>query len=217
MPATQLESIGRRHRIIGRIRFAWLLPLAQLLLCATLLWPVRLAIFRELHIPLPHIVEQITLQDYVRWWHKQEFFLSSVAALNLPAGLVQLPYEMFNTTKREWMPAEMDFRIWRVVTWPLLCIPFWWIAGRAIDALTALKHRIVTPKIGWTETIIGFVLMAACGTGFFGLLFGLSKEERTLELTRFVAGCGLWALLGGLSVVARFWQWRSGKKQKAAS
>jgi hypothetical protein len=199
-----------------KFRFAWLLPLGQLVLCAALLWPVRLIILRELHIPVPRIIGQTMLPDYVRWSYQQEFFLSSVAALNLPAGLVQLPYAMFNTTKRDWMPAEMDFRIWRAVTWPLLCVPFWWIAGRAIDALTRLKHRLVTPIIGWTETIIGFVLMAACGTGFFGLLFGLPKEDRTLELTRFVAGCGLWALLGGLSVVARFRQWRFNKKQKAA-
>ena len=198
-----------------KFRLAWLLPLGQLVLCAALLWPVRLAIFHALHIPLPHIIEQTMLQDYARWYNKQGFFLTSVAALNLPAGLVQLPYEMFNTTKREWMPVEMDFRIWRVVTWPLLCIPFWWIAGRAIDALTALKRQLVTPGIGWTETIIGFVLMAACGTGFFGLLFGLSPNERSLELTRFIAGCGLWALLGALPVVARFRQWRFKKKQKA--
>lgn len=210
----QMESIA--PPITRKFRFAWLLPLGQLAFCAALLWPVRLAIFRQLHIHLPQIIEQTMLQDCVRWYDKQNLFLTSVAALNLPAGLVQLPYEMFNTTKQEWMPAEMDFRIWRVVTWPLLCIPFWWIAGRAIDALTALKRSLVTPGIGWTETIIGFVVMAACGTAFFGLLFGLPPADRTLELTRFAAGCGLWALLGALSVVARFQQWRFRKKQNAA-
>jgi hypothetical protein len=146
---------------------------------------------------------------------KRDFFLTSVAALNIPAEAIQLPYAVFTPSKQEWVPQGVDFRVWRVVTWPLLCIPFWWLAGRAIDALVAVKSVRFAPRIGWPETIIGFILMAAFGTAFCGLVFGLPKEDRTFELTRFVAGCGLWVLLGALSVIARFRQWRFIKKHKA--
>jgi len=48
-----------------------------------------------------------------------------------------------------------------------------------------------------------------------GMLFGLSSSERDWESTRLAAGGGLWALLGSLSVIARFRQWRFTKKDKA--
>src|SRR6476646_42675 len=129
--ATQLESIEPRQPVIRRIRFALLLPAAQLLLCAALLWPIRLTIVHALHIPLPPVIEQTMVADCLRWSPKQDFFLSSVVALDIPAGLIQLPYAMNSPTKREWSPNGMDDQIWRAITWPFLCIPFWWIAGRA--------------------------------------------------------------------------------------
>jgi hypothetical protein len=185
------------------LKFRWVLPLANLLLCAILLWPIRLMILRELHIPLPQIVAQSMMPDCIRWAPKSEFFLTSAMALNLPAGLIQLPYIVTSPSKREWMPVEMDFRVWRVITWPLLSLPFWWIAGRAADALRAIKDRRLTPRIGWPESIAGFLVMALFAIGFAGLLFGLPKADRTPELTRFVAGCGLWTFLGSLTVIAR--------------
>ncbi|MFL6312591.1 MAG: hypothetical protein ACJ71W_10830 [Terriglobales bacterium] len=203
--------------LTSKFKFAWLLPVAELLLCAALLWPVRLVVFQGLGIPLPHMLQQTMLPDYFRWASKRDFFLTSVAALNIPAEAIQLPYAVFTPSKQEWVPQGVDFRVWRVVTWPLLCIPFWWVAGRAIDALVAVKSVRFAPRIGWPETIIGFILMAAFGTAFCGLVFGLPKEDISFELTRFVAGCGLWVLLGAISVVARFRQWRLLKLQKAAA
>ncbi|HVG92136.1 MAG TPA: hypothetical protein VNB54_11660, partial [Alphaproteobacteria bacterium] len=62
----------------------------------------------------------------------------------------------------------------------------------------------------------GFLVMAGGATIFGGMLFGLSPSQRDWESTRLAAAGGLWALLGALSVVARFRQWRFRKKQKAA-
>lgn len=140
MPATpQLDAIAHQP-FVTKIRFAWLLPAAQLLVCAALLWPIRLIIFHGLGIPLPRLVEQTMVPDYFRWASKQHFFLGCVTALNIPALVVQLPFVITSDAKREWMPAEMDFHIWRAVTFPWICLPFWWIAGRAIDALTVVKQ-----------------------------------------------------------------------------
>ncbi|HZI56059.1 MAG TPA: hypothetical protein VFF39_04760 [Verrucomicrobiae bacterium] len=157
------------------------------------------------------------MPDSVRWAPQREFFLTSVNALNLPAGLIQLPYIVTSPSKREWMPVEMDFRVWRVITWPLLCLPFWWIAGRAADALIAIKRRQLTPRIGWPETIAGFLIIVLFAIGFAGLLFGLPKADRTPELTRFLAGCGLWVFLGSLTVIAQFRQFRLRKAMRKES
>ena len=214
--ATQLELIKQRQHGIGRIRFAWFLPAAELLLCAALLWPIRLTIVHELHIPLPPIIEQTMVADCQRWSPKQDFFLAPVVALNIPAGLIQLPYSMNTPAKRTWSPKGMNDLVWRAVTWPFLCLPFWWIAGRAIDALTAVKHRPLAPRIGLTETIIGSIWVAVCALLFisFLLMAGFKKDP---SLTRIAASGGLWALLGSLSVIARFRQKRLYERQDVAA
>lgn len=212
----QLKSIELRHPIIGRIRFSWLLPAAQLLLCAAILWPIRLTIVHELHISLPPIIEQTMVADCLRWSPKQDLFLGAAVALNIPAGLIQLPYALNTPTKREWSPKGINDLLWRAVTWPFLCIPFWWIAGRAIDALTVVKHQLVRPRISSLETAIGLILMALCALLFvnFLVMAGIKKDP---ELTRIAAACGLWALLGALSLIARFRQKRLREQQHEAA
>jgi hypothetical protein len=216
MPATpQLDAIAHQP-FVTKIRFAWLLPAAELLLCAALLWPIRLTVIHALHITLPPIIEQTMVADCLRWSPKQDFFLSSVIALNIPAGLIQLPYAMNTPTKREWSPKGMNDLIWRAVTWPILCLPFWWIAGRAIDALSAEKYRFVKPRIGLMETAIGSIWAAVGALLFLGFLIaaGVKKDP---GLTRIAAAGGLWTLLGALSLIARFRQKRLCERQNAAA
>jgi hypothetical protein len=213
--ATQLEPIKLRQPL-SRIRFALLLPAAELLLCAALLWPIRLAIVHELHIHLPPIIEQTMVADCLRWSPKQDFFLSSVVALNIPAGLIQLPYSMNSPTKRAWSPKGMNDLIWRAISWPFLCLPFWWIAGRAIDALTAEKYRLIRPRIGLMETAIGSIWAVFGALIFIGFLVmaGIKKDP---DSTRIAAAGGLWTLLGALSLIARFRQKRLCERQNAAT
>ena len=212
--STQLKSIELRHPIISKIKFALLLPAAELLLCAALVWPIRLIIFHALGIPLPHLVEETMIPDYFRWASKQHSFLGCITALNIPALVVQLPYVIASDAKTEWTPAGMDLHIWRGVTYPWICLPFWWIAGRAIDALKVIKHNRVVPRIRWIEVVIGFLWVAGGVTLFIGFLVSPSSDKDA-DLTRFAASGGLWALLGSLSVIAWFRQWRLRKKKTA--
>jgi hypothetical protein len=158
-PTPYLELIAQRP-IIARMRFALLLPAAELLLSAAFLWPIRLLIVHELHIPLPSIIEQTMVADCQRWSPKQGFFLSSVVALNIPAGIIQLPYSVNRPSRREWSPDGMDDLVWRAISWPFVCLPFWWIAGRAIDALRAVRYRSSIPRIRLIEPVIGSIWVA---------------------------------------------------------
>ena len=212
--ATQMGAIAPAITI--KIRFAWLLPAAELLLCAALLWPIRLVVFQGLGIPLPHLLQQTMLPDYFHWGPKQHVLLGSVTALNIPAFVVQLPYVIASSTKREWMPAGMEPRIWRAVTLPWLCLPFWWMAGRAIDALTVIKQGRIRPRIGWLEAVLGFLWVAGGATLLVGFMIS-PPVDKDGDFTRFAASGGLWALLGALSVIARFRQWSLQKLQKAAA
>lgn len=196
--------------ITTRMRFALLLPAAELLLCAAFLWPIRLTIVHELHIPAPYIIEQTMVADCQRWSPKQDLFLGAAVALNIPAGLIQLPYSI-----SKWAPNGMDDLVWRAISWPFLCIPFWWIAGRAIDALRALKHRSLIPKIVLMESAIGSIWVAAGALLFVSFLV-MAGIQKAPGLTRIAAAGGLWALLGALSPIARFRQKRLRERQNAA-
>jgi hypothetical protein len=202
---------------ISRLRFAWLLPCAELGLCGMLLWPIQWMIYSELHIHLPGLIARAMYSNYVLWGPRKDIFLGLAAMLNLPAGILQLPYAIFfSPDKRDWNPTPMDSQLWRAITWSLLGLPFWWIIGRAVDALAAIKSGRLTPRIGWIETVLGFLLVGGCATAFAGLLFGLPEADRNRGLILPLAGFALWALLGNLPLIARFRQWRLRKKITAS-
>jgi hypothetical protein len=186
------------------------LPLGQLVLCAILLWPARPMIAYRLGLPAlagPSFFFRIgvpILQKFARW--SVQNGMQTVSAINLPAGLLQLPSIIFTADHREWMPPGMDFQVWRAITWPILGMPFWWIAGRGADALVAARRHTLAPRIVWVETVIGFLFMAAGATAVIGVEF-FSGSDRN-DLQSLAAVSGLWAVLGGFSVAAKIVQWR---------
>jgi hypothetical protein len=75
-------------------------------------------------------------------------------ALNLPVGIVQLPYVILNPAKQEWFPARMDFRVWRAISWPIFGLLFWWVAGRSTDALANLNKGGGFPLLGLNSRLV---------------------------------------------------------------
>jgi hypothetical protein len=215
--------------------FRRVLPIAQLLLCAVLLWPYRAWIAFEVfsvtprysaprvtestpHLEIPLNAEgQIELPAKVRnivRAHENAF--NTVAALNLPGGIVQLPYAIYSADHREWIPGNIDFQTWRALSWPLLALPFWWMAGRGAEALASARRKLLVPRLRWPETVISFLLMAGGATLALGFFFFTDGPDRSDPLLRLfsVAG-GMWAVFGSLTVAARLAQWRIRKKNLA--
>src|SRR5215467_2174918 len=137
MPPVQPSEFGTPRGFPFRLA----LPLGQLVLCALLLLPIRGYLFDKLGLTamsgpsLPFQLGGSLLQPFAEWsFHNG---LDTVAALNLPGGLVQLPYAIFEEGHGELRPRGMDFKVWRAVTWPIVGVFFWWIAGRGAEALVA--------------------------------------------------------------------------------
>lgn len=131
------------------------------------------------------------------------------SVLNLPSGLIQLPYVILNPAKEEWVPLGMDLMTWRAISWPLLGILFWWSAGRGIEALIATRRGLVKPEISLPETAIGAALFLFCVIAAICLpLFGNNDRDRDFPLKLLSCGLGMWALLGGAMAAARLGQWR---------
>jgi hypothetical protein len=181
------------HRVLP---FHWIFPVGQLVVCVMLVSIV------------------VEMGGRLSYGHTARI-LQAIAVLDLPGGLIQLPIETLRPGKTEWRPAWIDFRMRRALTWPILGMVFWWIAGRATEALAALGYRQLSPKINWVETITGFLVMAGGAVIFCGMLIGLASGEMDSIAIDLAAAGGLWTLLGSLSVVARFRQSRLRKKTPA--
>jgi hypothetical protein len=177
------------------IPFRWIFPLGQLILCLFLLGLVHVVPLRLLRIAM-----DVT---------------SSLGLLNMPAMFLQLPEAILRADHNIWTPPGLDPRTWQALSSSILGMLFWWMAGRAIEALRALKERQCHPQINWFETIVGFLIMSGGAMIFCaGVVYGFFIEHAAKSIHLAAAG-GLWALLGGLSVIARFRQWRLRKKMFA--
>jgi len=111
-----------------------------------------------------------------------------IEAISIPGTVGDILISLPTTWPETWCPANLTFDAWRFVSWPLFCLPFWWFAGRGLDALIGWRH----PR--WWTLLIGTLLCA----GFLFLLVMLrcveSAEERATG-TWILCGFGLWTLL----------------------
>jgi len=204
----------------------WLLPAVQLILCLTALWPWRVTLIHQIgrsfgayqtqNLSLPAAAKSdsgVAISGYVYEDPQELHTMQALEShewvplmLNLPSGLVQLPYAILSPGREDWRPRGINLRTWRVISWPIVGILFWWCAGRGIEALIAGRRRLVHPQITWIETGIAAILFLFCGITAVSL--PLSAHDKSFPLALWILGSGTWALLAGLTVAARVMQWR---------
>lgn len=204
----------------------WLLPAVQLTLCLIALWPWRVTLAHQVGLSLgaygttssSHLPAQagggVSISAYTYADPQEMQRLQALEShewvplmLNLPSGLVQLPYATLNPEKEDWRPRGINLRTWRVISWPIIGIVFWWCAGRGIEALIAARRRSVNPPISWPETAIAVVLLLFCGITAVSLPLS-GHSDRNFPFILWILGSGTWALMAGLTLAARTLQWR---------
>src|SRR5215472_3937219 len=205
----------------------WLLPTVQLILCLTALWPWRVTLAHQIgrslgayrtQDPSPPTVAPgeggVSVSAYMYADPQELRTLQALEShelvplmLNLPSGLVQLPYALLNPAREDWRPRGINLRTWRVISWPIIGILFWWCAGRGIEALIAGRRRLVHPQITWPETVVAVVLFLFCGITAVSLPLS-GEHDKSFPLILWILGSGTWALLAGLTIAARVLQWR---------
>jgi hypothetical protein len=202
------------------LAFRWILPAAQLVICIMVLWPIRGQLFHTnvglvkttqyepSRTPHSNIAgEQIVilldapsreLQEALTQAERDTRRKLLPAMLNLPSGMIQLPFVIMNRGKNEWAPKGLDFKAWHAMSWPLLGIMFWWSAGRGIEALLASRKRIMCPRISLIETVVGLTLVVFCATFAIALpLYMGADRDFGVPLKFLEAGCWLWVVLSG--------------------
>lgn len=225
-PGRAPQTAATRHP--HPLPFRWLLPVGQLLMCSLLLLPFRgVILFELLHVRVYGYVPDSgttigpdgkvqlrTNPAYEHWAKWKDMTFDGVSLVNLPGAFVALPSAIFSSDHREWTPARVEFKVWRAVSWPFLAVPFWWIAGRGVEALLAAIKKIIAPRLRWWETLIAALLLAGGITCVIGFVFfaGVDASDRILQAMS--VAFGFWAVLGGVTVVAKFLQWRLRRNSK---
>src|SRR5262249_20308622 len=113
-----------------------------------------------------------------------------------------------------WAPRGMDFDVWWAMLSPVAGIIFWWLAGRGIDAIVAIRKKVIFPRIRKIEAMLA--AMWAC----FGLWLVSAVVQDLSEIesdSLIVLGIGgaLWTLIGGVVVTGWFIQRRMQKRSDA--
>jgi hypothetical protein len=207
------------------------LPIAQLLLAVALLWTVRRELIQqakdamsfrravENRKPIPDvefsviIAERPTaeleteLSTFERGFRNFERRKWIPSVMNLPVGLIQLPYVILSQSKEEWVPVGFDLMTWRAISWPLIGLLFWWSAGRGVDAMLALRTKRLAPKITIIEGVIGALFLAFCTIAAICLPL-YARSDPDFPIMIFSLGFAVWAFLGGTVLFARLLQWR---------
>jgi hypothetical protein len=210
--------------------FRWALPIAQLLLCAVILWPMRPMFMNQLRTSLraygvshdsaeksgmmrrpviPFDFSDPEVQKRIKDAESREWM---VATLNLPGGLPELLYAVVSPAHAEWMPEGMLMWTWRDLSWPIVGMFFWWLAGLSIEALLFARHKILRPIVKWWELAVAVPVLAY--GGMWAIIMFFDRSART-EFPRWmplgVFGV-MWFVLGMSTVAAWIVQWRLRKR-----
>ena len=210
-----------------RYQLRWVLPVAQLLVCVVILWPVRgrllfgLVEARQFYAPThqkegqdsgPHrviVLPELTPEQLRAFDAAEETALRRMrvpVALNYPVVVAQVPYLL--VTRREWRPQGMLIETWRALSWPLAGLIFWWLAGRGIEALLASFRSTLHPRLNWMEVTWAIVLLVLGVVTLIGIVTSTPDDRRDKAFIALIYGGLLWGVLAGLTVTARFRQWR---------
>ena len=202
----------------------WWLPLAQLAICALLLFPVRgrllFGIEQATHsyVPTPEKREQFIIDlpaltpeqqrelDAER--DREEMYIRAPLVLNFPVVIAQLPYILASPAKREWIPEGMFPEVWRALSWPLAGVLFWWWMGRAFEALNATRGGVLQPRLGWIDTGFAAILVLLGVVSFIGIVTSTFDDRKDIQFMALMAGGLFWGALAEVVILTRIRQRR---------
>ena len=196
-----------------------MLPLAQFLLCAVVLWPERGFILFNVgqsvrayvpakstdEKPLPPELSDLTLKlspEEERSADMAQKRLRLPLVLNFPVLAAQLPYLLLSPTKHEWMPRTMFPEIWRAISWPFAGLLFWWSFGRSVEALSAARASNVQPRVRIPEIVFAALLLCIGVVTAFSAVTSTPDDRRDIQFVALLAGGILWGIFAGVTILA---------------
>jgi hypothetical protein len=119
----------------------------------------------------------------------------TIQSINLPAHFIQFAIAKATPTPwMTWSPFHWDFLIWRAFSFPILCLPFWWLAGAGIDGTLGAR------RLRWWSLLPALLLWAFFLLALVAFYVAFSPLERT-EVVYPVWSVWLWfALLSAFPI-----------------
>jgi hypothetical protein len=210
----------------------WILPFAQLFLCALILWPLHQLLVNEIasslraygilhdtpgsdrvapgERPLEFFGPEV--QRNLRGLQEREW---TVAALNFPGCLPDLVQAVVSPAHSAWTPRGMLEWTWRALSWPIVSVFFWWLAGRSIEALLLARQRILLPKIRWWEVVVSLPVLMLGAISAVSVTVDQSSHAEPFSQLLLIFG-SVWFILGICTPTARVAQWRLRKQLTSA-
>jgi len=215
------------------LAFRWILPVAQLLLCAAILLPIWPDEGREIHASLrayglaPRAVPpseggagnaatfdlDITSPEWRQKLRQKEQRERIVVALNGLGSIPEVASAIVSPANTVWVPSGMFTWTWLDISCPILGMLFWFVAGRGIEALASARKGLARPRIRWWEVVLSLVILAYGGI-LAGALIVDPENAGALPWRLGVAIGVMWFVLGAAILWARAAQWRL--KRRAA-
>jgi len=205
--------------------FRLVLPLGQLLLCIALILivcgPRFFMAFGSQPVSATPAVSAREPdlrpdQDSARHAQRIDLAFHFLCDLNLPGSVVQAPMAAFTKNHPGRIPRSLEIITRSAFGWSVLAMPFWWIAGRGLEALIATRRKLVAPRIHWSEASISYVFLFG-GATLASACLSTIASGRGQDGFLMLASCELlWASLGGITVLARKRQ-REAVRSSAAS
>jgi hypothetical protein len=187
--------------------FRFALPVAQLFVCLMLLWPVRdflvMSASKNLYIANPPstVEEQARADALIRLFERRKL---APLVLDFPVLLAQVPYILVTPTKREWVPQGMFTDVWRALSWPFAGMFFWWVLGRGVEALFAVRRSVVQPRITWAETSFAGIMFVVGLLTLVGILTSTPDDRRDMQFIAWITGGVLWGILSTVIIASWF-------------
>ena len=204
--------MNNRHAI----PFRFVLPAAELLICGVLLWPfagfvcfqLRSSMYPpvRLNIERPQLGANITepplSPSEQRALRIVKMRIFAPALLNFPCAFLGLRANVL-------VPRAMLPEFWRAISWPLVGLFFWWIAGRGIEALAASRRHVSAPAVAWVEVLIASLVIAFASMVCVAFFLDPSIRDEFIYPWRWALAANvLWMLLGSATILGRVAQWR---------
>ncbi len=113
-----------------------------------------------------------------------------IYGLHFPAVSIELLISLTKSWPEMLRPAGMSLDVWRALTYPVYCLPFWWFAGMGLEGL--LRVRVLR----WYALLPGTILSVALVVMFLGFTFGLDASDKAeSDMSWVFGGIAFWAIL----------------------
>lgn len=157
----------------------------------------------DIDLSNPELRRRIKILETKEW---------AVAIFNLPGALPNLGYAIVSPAHAEWIPRGMFMWTWRDLSWPIIGIFFWWLAGRSIEALLISRHKIPLPKIKWWEVLVSLPVLAFGAICAVGVSIDQSSHAELPFWKLLLIFGSIWFVLGACTPAAFVVQWRLRKR-----